>query len=51
MEGASRSRLGRDSFLLEGFLLINQHVASVALLDLSTSNRMLNGTSNVEQDK
>ena len=44
LEWASRSRLGRDSLLLEGFLLINHHVASVALLDLSTSNRMLNGT-------
>ena len=44
MEGTSRSRLGPDSLLLEGFLLINHHVASVALLDLSTSNRMLNGT-------
>ena len=43
-EEASKPRLGPDSLVLEGFLIINHHVASVALLDLSTSNGMLSGT-------
>ena len=39
--------MGPDSLRLEGFLLINHHVASVALLDLSTSNGTLIRTSNI----
>ena len=47
LEGASRPRSGPDSLRLEGFLLINHHIASVALLDLSTSNGTLSRTINM----
>ena len=42
-----RSRSGPDNLLLAGFLIINHRVASVAILDLSTSNGTLSGTSNI----
>ena len=46
MEGTSRSRLSPDNLFIEVFSVINHQVASVALLDLSTSNGTLSRTSN-----
>ena len=39
--------MGPDSLRLKGFLLINHQIASVALLDLSTSDGALSRTSNI----
>ena len=47
MEGASIPRLGADIFFLEVLLVINHRVASVALLDLSTSNGTSSRTINM----
>ena len=47
MEGASKPRLGADSFFLEVLSVINHRVASVALLDLSTSNGTSSRTINM----
>ena len=45
LKGTSRPRLGPDSLLSGVFPVTNHHVASVAILDLSTSD------GDVEQDK
>ena len=47
MEGASIRRLGPDNLFIEVFLVINHQVASVALLDLSTSDGTLSRTINM----
>ena len=47
LKGTSRSRSGPDSLLLGVFPVINHHVASVAILDLSTPNGTLSTISNM----